>query len=41
MLMHERQHDDLIVFDQKEERVREAAQHRSPDLTVYSLVQFR
>jgi hypothetical protein len=41
MLMHERQHDDLVLFDQEEERVRKAAQHRSPEVTLHALVQLR
>ena len=41
MLMHERQHDDLVLFDQEEERVRKAAQHRSSDVALHSLVQLR
>ena len=35
------QHNDLVAFDQKEERVREAPQHRSTNVTLYPLVQLR
>ena len=39
MVVHERQHDDLVVLDENEERVREAAQDSSTDVTLYTLVQ--
>ena len=41
MLMHERQYDDLVLFDQEEERVRKAAQDRSSEVTLHALVQLR
>ena len=38
MVVYERQHDDLVLLDQKERRVREAAQDSSTDVTLYTLL---
>jgi hypothetical protein len=39
MLVHERQHDDLILFDHVEERIPEPAEYCSPNYTFDPLVQ--
>ena len=39
MLVHERQHDDLVLFDDVEKQIGEAAQHRATDLAFDPLVE--
>jgi len=39
MLVHERQHDDLVLFNHVEKRIREPAKHRPADLAFDSLVE--
>jgi hypothetical protein len=38
MLVHERQHDDVIPFDHVEERIPKPAEDRPPDFTFDPLV---
>ena len=39
MLVHARQHDDLILFDCVKQRVREAAQDGTANFVLYALIQ--
>jgi hypothetical protein len=41
MLVHERQYDDLILFDHVEERIPKPAEDRPPDFTFDLLIQLR